>query len=78
MSTVLSTYLRDRGISDEDFAPLIGRDRSMVNKLRHGRLRPTLDLADAIERATDGNVPIRSWLLSDATRPAPAEQQEAA
>ncbi len=67
MSTELDAYLKDRNIADRDFAPLIGRDRSMVSKLRHGRLRPTLDLADAIERATDGAVPIRAWL------PAPAQ-----
>jgi len=73
MSTELDAYLKARNIPDSEFAPLIGRDRSMVSKLRHGRLRPTLDLADAIERATSGVVPIRSWLL-----PTPSAQQEAA
>lgn len=62
MSTALDTYLKDKGIGDAEFAPLIGRDRSMVSKLRRGIVRPTLDLADAIERETGGAVPIRSWL----------------
>lgn len=62
MSTALHRYLKDRGIDDADFAPKIDRDRSMVSKLRRGIVRPTLDLAAAIERATDGDVSIRSWL----------------
>lgn len=76
MSTALDAYLTDRKIKDADFAPLIGRDRSMVSKLRRGIVRPTIDLADAIERATDGAVPMKAWVEPPA-EPAPAEQAAA-
>lgn len=62
MTTALDAYLNRAGIKDADFAPLIGRDRSMVNKLRRGVVRPSLDLANRIEQATDGAVPMRSWV----------------
>lgn len=75
MSTALDAYLKSAAILDADFAPMIGRDRSMVSKLRRGRVRPTLDLADAIERATAGQVPIRSWLNVETD---PTDTQEAA
>lgn len=74
MSTDLNRYLNDRGIKDAEFATLIERDRSMVSKLRRGLVRPTLDLAAAIERASDGEVSIRSWLTAeDSTAPLPSE-----
>lgn len=76
MSTVLDAYLKRKETSDAEFAPLIGRDRSMVSKLRRGLVRPTLDLADVIEKVTGGEVPIRAWL--DDPEPAPAEQAAAA
>lgn len=65
MSTDLNRYLNDRGIKDAEFAILIERDRSMVSKLRRGLVRPTLDLAAAIERASNGEVSLRSWLAAE-------------
>jgi hypothetical protein len=62
MSTALDIYLKRKKIGDAEFAPLIERDRSMVSKLRRGIVRPTIDLADAIEKATDGEVPMKSWV----------------
>lgn len=61
MSTPLARYLDDHSISDAEFAPLIDKDRSIVNKLRRGRVRPTLDVAAAIERVTDGAVKMQHW-----------------
>jgi DNA-binding transcriptional regulator YdaS (Cro superfamily) len=51
-------------IGDADFAALIGRDRTMVSKLRRGILRPTLDVAAAIEAATEGAVPMQAWVVA--------------
>jgi ribosome-binding protein aMBF1 (putative translation factor) len=62
MITPLASYMDREGINDADLAALIGRDRSMVNKLRRGRARPTLDLAAAIERETKGAVPMNAWV----------------
>lgn len=65
MSTALDAYMGREGLKDADLAPKIGRDRSMVSKLRRGVVRPTLELADRIEKETGGAVPIRSWLIED-------------
>lgn len=71
MSTALDDYLKRHGIGDADFGVLIGRDRTMVSKLRRGLLRPTLEVAAAIETNTGGEVPMQSWVE-------PAAEQEAA
>ena len=75
MSTSLDAYMKEDGVTDADLAVIISRDRSLVNKLRRGVLRPTLDTASAIEAATHGAVPMQSW-TDPAKQPSP--QQEAA
>lgn len=72
MSTALDTYLKREKIGDAEFAPLIERDRSMVSKLRRGIVRPTIDLADAIEKATGGEVPMKSWVQPEQPQQAAA------
>jgi transcriptional regulator with XRE-family HTH domain len=72
MSTALDAYLERNGIKDAEFAPRIGRDRSMVSKLRRGIVRPTLDLAATIEAETHGEVPMRSWLADSSPAQADA------
>lgn len=62
MTTPLDAYLTSKNIKDAEFAPLINRDRSMVSKLRHGKVKPTLDLAADMERVTDGAVPMKAWV----------------
>lgn len=61
MTTPLARYMQSNEISDADFAALIERDRSFVNKLRRGVVRPTLDLAAVIETKTRGDVPMQAW-----------------
>lgn len=77
MSTALDTYMDREGLKDADFAPKIERDRSMVSKLRRGVVRPTLELADRIERETNGAVPIRSWLISEDSTECASERDAA-
>lgn len=67
MSTPLDAYLRRESVNEADFAARIGRDRSMVNKLRRGVIKPTLELAATIEIETSGEVTMGSWV-------APADQ----
>lgn len=50
------------GIDDPTFASMIGRDRSIVSKLRRGIITPTLDIAAKIERITSGAVPMQAWV----------------
>jgi DNA-binding transcriptional regulator YdaS (Cro superfamily) len=61
MSTPLQTYMKKQKVGDAALAALINRDRSMVSKLRRGVVRPTLDVAAAIETATEGGVPMQAW-----------------
>lgn len=60
-ATPLDAYLLGAKISDADFAAKIKRDRSMVNKIRRGKLTPTLDVAAAIEAETGGAIPMQAW-----------------
>jgi plasmid maintenance system antidote protein VapI len=61
MMTPLARFLTDAKISDADFAAKIGKHRSIVNKIRNGRLKPTLDVAADIETHTGGAVPMQAW-----------------
>lgn len=51
-----------KNIGDAEFAALIGKDRSLVNRLRRGDVRPTLDVAAKIEAVTDNEVPMQAWV----------------
>lgn len=62
MSTPLQNYMVRHGIGDAEFALLIGKDRSVVNRLRRGDVRPTLDVAALIETRTNGEVPMQAWM----------------
>lgn len=62
MSTPLAAYMERNKIGDADFAALIGKDRSLVNRLRRGEVRPTLDVAAEIEAKTGGEIPMQAWI----------------
>jgi transcriptional regulator with XRE-family HTH domain len=64
MSTPLSAYMKRERVTDAAFASAIGKDRSLVTKLRNGSVRPTIDVAAAIERETRGSVPMQAWVAS--------------
>ncbi|WP_168377324.1 helix-turn-helix domain-containing protein [Sphingomonas sp. Leaf343] len=68
MGSQLDSFMKQNGMTDAQFAALIGRDRSLVNRLRNGSALPTLEVAAIIERETDGSVPMNGWLaLEDAS-----------
>jgi transcriptional regulator with XRE-family HTH domain len=52
-------------LGDAEFALRIGKDRSLVNRLRRGEVRPTLDVAGQIEAKTNGEVPMQAWVDAD-------------
>ncbi|HEX7856114.1 MAG TPA: helix-turn-helix transcriptional regulator [Sphingobium sp.] len=62
MTTALNDFMTRTGLSDAKMAEQIGCDRSLVNKMRRGVVQPTLDRAAAIEEASDGAVPMKSWI----------------
>ena len=59
--------MADNGIRDSGFAALIGKDRTLVNRLRRGEVRPTLDVAASIEEQTEGAVPMQAWVQQSGT-----------
>lgn len=75
MTTILEIYMREAGIDDASLGEQIGKDRTTVSRLRRGILKPTLEVAAAIESVTDGAVPIRSWIdTADTTSPMRSDQ----
>ena len=74
MSTALQDYMDRQKISDADISAKIGRDRTIVSRIRRGKMLPSLEIAAAIERATKGKVPMKSWVSCQA----PAKQDAAA
>ena len=62
MDTPLAAYMERNSIKDDEFAVVIEKDRSLVNRLRRGHVRPTLEVAAKIEAATNGEVPMQAWI----------------
>jgi DNA-binding transcriptional regulator YdaS (Cro superfamily) len=52
----LGEYLKLAAIRDDAFAALIGRDRSTVNRIRRGEIKPDWDTVARIQEATGGAV----------------------
>lgn len=51
-------------VNDAEFASLIGKDRTLVNRLRRGIVKPTLEVAAEIEAKTGGAVTMQAWLTA--------------
>lgn len=64
MST-LSDYLKSNQILQQDFARRIGATQATVSRLAKHAMMPSLTLAVAIERETNGAVPASSWVSVD-------------
>jgi predicted XRE-type DNA-binding protein len=58
----LTEYLAQSGTSQKTFAEQVGVDQSVVSRLARRDIRPSLELAFKIERATDGQVPAAGWV----------------
>lgn len=61
MQTPLALYMTKKQLTDAQMAQLVGRDRSVITKIRRGQMRPSLELAGIIEDATGGEVPMQAW-----------------
>lgn len=57
----LSAFLTEHGKTQREFAAEVGVDPSIVSRLIKRTMKPSLDLAVAIERATAGEIPAASW-----------------
>lgn len=57
----LKAYLDEAGEKQTDFAARVDTTVATISRLVGGSLRPSLDLAHRIERATGGKVPTEHW-----------------
>lgn len=53
---LLDTHLKAKGLTDAQFAALIGCERSFVTRLRNGDAHASFAVMQRIERATSGQV----------------------
>jgi transcriptional regulator with XRE-family HTH domain len=65
----LSAYLLDNGESQTEFAARVAVTQATVSRLCRGAMRPSLNLALRMERATEGMVPVGSWAETGAIQP---------
>ena len=52
------------GLNQSEVARQLGMTRAAVSKMILGHAKPSLEIAVAIERLTDGKVPPSSWLAA--------------
>lgn len=58
----LDAYIRQTGTTEQAIARLVGRSQGTINKLRNGKINPSLDLLNAVFRATNGAVTPNDFL----------------
>lgn len=58
----LTAYLETANITQSDIARAVGIDRSVMSRIVNGTVTPSLRVAVAIERETNGAVPAASWV----------------
>lgn len=58
----IAAYMKKKELTDAQFARLIGVDRSVVTKLRSGKIAPSLQTAGRIIKETKGAVTLESLL----------------
>lgn len=73
--TNFQTHIKDQQLKQRDVARQLGISGGYLSELVNGIKTPSLDLAVAIERLTQGAVPAASW-VPDA--PAAEPQEDAA
>lgn len=62
----LEDWMAQAGITDTQLATKVGRDRSVIAKLRAGKTMPSLQVLAAFERLSEGQVTARDFLPSSA------------
>lgn len=62
-----ASFLKQSGLRQSDFADALGVSQATISRLARGEMKPGLELAVAIARATGDAVPVESWV--DPTAP---------
>lgn len=63
--TQLQSYLTHNGLTQADFAAAVGVTQATISRLAGGSIRPSLELAAIIEKATQGKVRALSWVANN-------------
>ncbi|MFB9223554.1 helix-turn-helix domain-containing protein [Paracoccus cavernae] len=59
----LKSYLQSSKVTQAEFAASVAVKQGTVSKLISGRILPSLKLAQRIDAATGGRVPVGSWVI---------------
>lgn len=59
---LLKQWIKGEGIANAEAARRLGYDRSNFHRILVGTAKPTIELADAIDRLTGGSVPMAAWV----------------
>lgn len=70
----LKKWIEAANIRNAEAARRVGYDRSNFHRIIAGTAKPTMELAAAIDKMTDGAVPMTAWIGFE---PAPAERLRA-
>ena len=62
----LSEYLKETGLTQENFADLVGVTRPFITNILNGKKSPSIQLAGRIEEVTKGKVSLRDLLNTNA------------
>lgn len=58
----LTSYLAKKKIDQKTFASMINTTQATLSRVINGKFKPTLELAVAIEKVTNGKVRCEDWL----------------
>ena len=62
----LKKYLKENGLSEKDFAEILGVTQAHINYLVHGKKNPSAPLTKRIEEVTNGEVTFNDLFSSKA------------
>ena len=58
----LEEWMHENKVSDADLAGRVGRDRTIISKLRKGQIKPSLEVLVAVTRITEGQVTVNDFM----------------
>jgi transcriptional regulator with XRE-family HTH domain len=68
----LDEFIRTTDATEQSLADATGYSQGTINRLRNGKINPTLELLEAVMRATDGAVTPNDFLsIEEPEQPSP-------
>lgn len=74
----LREHLKEKRITQRAFADRVGVSKAYMSEIASGLKVPSLEVAVRIQRATDGDVAVESWIPEQVCFPTPRNQEDAA